>query len=163
MVQVSSMNIFPIVNEFYDAIRENFVFDDEKCCGETLDNPPGVDESVLHYRNFATEMDESTRNYMGFRNLDVSRLLSEVLGHLKEGDKIAIAGRNLESDSQKNGTEAQGLISALKAKNLTVRFAPGPDAMADFCFLKQTRKELIGTSKSTYLQLAAYMGVPPWS
>mmetsp|Transcript_37556 Transcript_37556/g.45342 ORF Transcript_37556/g.45342 Transcript_37556/m.45342 type:complete len:264 (+) Transcript_37556:511-1302(+) len=160
MVRVNSLVIYPIVNEFYDAIREAFIFDEEKCCGGALENPPAADESVLHYRNYATEMKEFERNRMGYLNLDPSRISSEVLGHLKEGDKIAIAGRNLESDAQTNGTEAYGLASALKSKNLTVRFAPGPDAMADFCFLTHTRKELIGTSRSTFLQLAAYMGVP---
>ena len=160
MVTVNSLIINSIVNEFYDAFRKNFVFDNEKCCGNTLKYPPGVNETVLHYRNFQTEMKESTRDRLGFRNLNVSRISSEVLGHLKEGDKIAIAGRNLESNSKKKDTEAYGLVSVLTAKNLTVRFAPGPDAMADFCFLTHARKELIGTSKSTYLQLAAFMGGP---
>mmetsp|Transcript_21595 Transcript_21595/g.60282 ORF Transcript_21595/g.60282 Transcript_21595/m.60282 type:complete len:82 (-) Transcript_21595:133-378(-) len=32
--------------------------------------------------------------------------------------------------------------------------------MENFCFLKRARKELVGTAKSSYLQLAAYLGGP---
>ena len=161
MVRVNSLNVYPIVNEFYDTIRKTFVFDDEQCCKETLKDPPAEDETVLHLRNYVTEMGKfSRRQELGFEELDEGFLTSEVLGHLKEGDKIALAGRNFEKDSKTNITQAYRLVSAIRAKNLTVRFTTGSDPMTDFCFLKSARKELIGSSKSTYLELAAYLGGP---
>jgi hypothetical protein len=161
MVRVNSLNVYPIVNEFYDTIRKIFVFDDEQCCKETLKDPPAEDETVLHLRNYVTEMGKfSRRQELGFEELDEGFLTSEVLGHLKEGDKIALAGRNFEKDSKTNITQAYRLVSAIRAKNLTVRFTTGSNPMTDFCFLKSARKELIGSSMSTYLELAAYLGGP---
>ena len=72
--------------------------------------------------------------------LDKEHLYSEVLGHLKAGDKLALAGRNLERDSQNNQTEAYGISKALEAKNLTLRFAPRNTPMENFSFLKKTKK-----------------------
>ncbi len=167
MVRVNTLNVYPIVNEFYDEIRETFVFD-EKCCGKTLTNPPGNDESVLYLRNYATEIrKEKKRRAHGFEELDSDRLVSQVLGHLKPGDKLALAGRNLKSDSQYNNnnnnnktTQAYGIVSALEAMNLTLRFTPGTDEMEDFCFLRRTKKELIGNPASTYFELAAVLAGP---
>ncbi len=160
MVRVDALNVYPIVNEFYDEIRETFVFDESKCCGNTLDEPPGPDETVLHLRNFATDVKKENRRARGFEELDSDRISSELLGHLEEGNKLALAGRNLKSDSQNNRTEAYEIISAIKAKNLTLRFTPGSSEMEDFCFLTRTKKELIGTSSSTYFLLAAYLAGP---
>jgi hypothetical protein len=157
MVRVDSLMVYPVINEFYDDIRNEFVFDDANCCGKTLEEPPEPDESVLHLRNYATEMKESRRNSLGFSELPGHRLVDDVLGHLQQGDKLALTGRNLENDSRNNETEAYELIRALRAKNLTLRFSPGSSGMEDFCFLKSAQKELIGTSKSTYLALAAYL------
>ena len=106
MIQVNSLVVFSIVNEFYDEIQENFVFDEAACCGKTLEAPPGEDESVLHYRNFATELKESRRESLGFEELSGDRLVSDVFRSLSPGDKLAVAGRNLERDSQNNTTEA---------------------------------------------------------
>ena len=161
MVLVNNLVVYPIVNEFYDDIRKTFVFNEQACCGKTFEGPPGEDESVLHLRNFATEMKESSRKRLGFEELGSSRLVSEVLGHLKDGDKLALVGRGLESDAQNNKTEAYEIVKALASKNLTLRFAPsGNNGVEDFCFLTHTRKELIGSSKSTYMALAAYLAAP---
>ena len=96
---------------------------------------------------------------MGFEEMSSHLLAHHVLGHLKEGDELAITGRNLARDSERNDTESYQLVQELRGRNLTLRFAPGNDPMADFCFLTKARKELIGTSKSTYLELASYIGV----
>ena len=160
MVRVSSLREVPIIDEFYDLIRDTFIFDDAHCCGATLNAPPQKDESVFHYRNFATEMKLSTRVKLGFEELDPKRLAWEVFRNLKPGDKIAITGRNLEIGSKRNNTEPYKLLHALKGRNLTVRFSPGSDAMEDFCFLKSAKKELVGAYKSSYVKLAAYFGGP---
>ncbi len=161
MIRVQYINIFSVVDKFYDDLLKTFVFDDEICCGKTLDEPPEDDETILHLRNFATELRrESLRKARGFEQLDKDRIASELLGHLKEGDKIALAGRNLQRDAADNSTEAYGIVESIKAKNMTVRFSPGTSGMNDFCFLKSARKELIGTSTSTYTVLASIMAGP---
>lgn len=158
MVRVEDMNIWGFTHPFYDDMRKEFMFDELKCCGKSLENPPASDETVLHLRNFYTE--KSTRDLLRFRELDADRIASELLGQLKEGDKIALAGRNIEKDAQKNDTEAFGIVSAIKAKNLNLRFSPGTDAMEDFCFLTFAEKELIGNFMSTYFLLAALWARP---
>ncbi len=161
MVPLNAMNLFNVPNEFYDEILKEFIFDENECCGKTLEEPPDHDESVLHLRNFATELiKDDFRRTRGYQELDANRISSEVLGHLKEGDKLALVGRNLKVDAQNNKTEAYGIVSALQAKNLTIRFSPGTDDMEDFCFLKNAKKELIGSSRSTYCVFAAYLGGP---
>lgn len=161
MVRVDSLKVYSVVNEFYDDIRKTFVFNEQQCCGETLNQPPNFDETVLHLRNYATEIrKQRIRLAHGFEELDSERLSSEVLGHLKGGDKIALAGRNLKSDAKKNSTEVYRIVSALEAKNLTVRYTPGTSGAEDFCFLTRTKKELIGTPVSTYLELAAFLAGP---
>ena len=137
--------IYSIVDEFYDLMRATFLFDDAKCCGSTLDHPPRPHETVLHLRNYATELPKKDRWKGGYQELSTEQLVTKLLGHLRKGDELAIAGRKLAHDAQIEGTEAYNP----PADN---------DAMADFCFLRHTRKELIGTTKSTYLQLAAYLG-----
>jgi len=158
MVRIANMNLWAYKDPFYDDMRKDFIFDESKCCGKSLENPPASDETVLHLRNFYTEI--STRDLLHYRELDADRIASELLGQLKEGDKIALAGRNIKEDAQKNDTEAFGIVSAIKAKNLTLRFSPGTDPMEDFCFLTFTEKELIGTSMSTYFILAALWARP---
>eukprot|EP00537_Pseudo-nitzschia_pungens_P005477 CAMPEP_0172362862 /NCGR_PEP_ID=MMETSP1060-20121228/6376_1 /TAXON_ID=37318 /ORGANISM="Pseudo-nitzschia pungens, Strain cf. cingulata" /LENGTH=491 /DNA_ID=CAMNT_0013085467 /DNA_START=51 /DNA_END=1523 /DNA_ORIENTATION=+ len=160
MVRVDNLNIKVPLDLYYDEIYKAFAFDDATCCGKTLINPPESDESVLHYRNFASELKMSRRKRMGFMEMTGDKLVSQVLGHLNPGDKIAVAGRFLDRDSQNNQTEAYELIRGLERKNLTVRFTPGSGSMEDFCFLKKTRKELIGPAKSSFVQLASYLGGP---
>jgi len=165
MVRVDALTIYPIVNEYYDDFRKTFVFDDNGCCGKTLENPPKDDETVLYLRNYATEIrKEHRRKSHGFQELDTDRLLSQVLGHLKPNDKLALVGRNLKLDAQDNTTQVYEIIQGLYAKNLTqqqqLRFTPGTDEMEDFCFLTHSKKELIGTPASTYLELASYMAGP---
>ena len=160
MVRIRSMEIYRVVDTLYDELRATFAFDDEACCGKTLEHPPAEDESVLHLRNFAMEMRESLRKQKGFQQLDKERIATEVLGHLQDGDKIALAGRALEKDAANNSTEAYGIVKSIQAKNLTVRFSPGESGMEDFCFLKNAKKELIGSSKSTFAQMAAYLAGP---
>jgi len=159
MVQVSSLTVYPIIDEFYDDLRRTFVFDDKHCCGSTLENPPLPDESILHLRNYATEFKKERQVSLGFEEIPSDRLVNEVLGHLKAGDRLALLGRNLEKESEKEGTQAQNIIEAIRSKNFTMRFAPSTDdPMADLCFLTHSKKELIGNPKSTYFELAAYLG-----
>lgn len=161
MVPVDSLEVFPIVNEFYEDIRKTFLFDENKCCGKTLEAPPGEDESVLYLRNYATEIRRiNTRLRWGFEELDKDRISSELLGHLKQGDKLALVGRNIKVDTENESTEARGIFQALNAKNLTLRFTPGDSGLEDFCFLQKTTKELIGTPISTYFSLAVFLAGP---
>ena len=75
MIRVDYLEIYKIVDAFYDDILRTFVFDDERCCGKVLEEPPAHDETVLHLRNFATELRrESLRTSLGFEQLDKDRI-----------------------------------------------------------------------------------------
>jgi hypothetical protein len=102
----------------------------------------------------------STRISKGFEELDPKKIAYELFGNLNAGDKIAIAGRNVLKDSQRNDTDIYKVVKELEERNLTVRFAPGKSAVEDFCFLKRAKKELVGTYKSSYVKFASYLGGP---
>jgi len=157
MVKTNKILVDLFFDKYYDDILKLFVLNEKKCCGKAMVYPPANDEVVLHLRNFATELDgQEKREKMGFQELDSHRISTEVLGHLKAGDKLALVGRNLESDAQDKSTEAYQIVSALEPKNLTLRYSSFSSPLEDFCFLKKTKRELIGNYKSTFLTLAAF-------
>lgn len=161
MIRASKMADWELMDTYYESIKEFLAFDDARCCGETLNVPPLEDETVMHYRNFATEIrKEGRRKRGGFEEMNATEVVSTLLGNLNPLDKIAITGRNFEKESKKNSTKAYNIVRALKERNITVRHSPGSDAMEDFCFLKSAKKEFVGPTKSTFTQMAALMGGP---
>ena len=100
----------------------------------------------------------STRESLGFEELEPKWLSYELLRNLQDGDKIALAGRGLARDARIKGTEAHAIVSALESRNFTLRFSPGNDGMSDFSFLTHVQMEFIGGALSTYAQFAACMG-----
>jgi hypothetical protein len=91
---------------------------------------------------------------MGFEELSPERIANELFAHLTPGDKVAITSRHIEGrDSTLH--EVQRL---LKKRGLIVRVMENKDPMHDFCFLKHAQKELVGTTRSTFVMWAAYLG-----
>lgn len=133
-----------LVDRYWKYFRTFFALD-LKCCG---DEEPHPDESVFHFRNFATEMpkykgtlEEATPNQTAF----------ELFGHLKAGDRVAITSRF-------NNEHVQLYVDALRARKIDVRVIQGQSGIQDFCFLTKARKELIGNFQSTFVFWAAILG-----
>jgi hypothetical protein len=136
----------PLADQFYDENRQFFHFSESSCCKLKADS----DESVFHYRNFKQEM-PNRWNSLGYHEADPQQTVNDLLGHLKEGDTIAIVTRF-------SGESAQSYVDAFEARGLKVRVVDGQDGPADFCFLMSARKEVVGLTKSSYLMWAGYLG-----
>ena len=98
-----------------------------------------------NYRNFEALKDKKP----WFDELSSNEIATNVLGHLKAGDKLAIVTANRKP--------TRGLIQAMRARNVTVRavISKGDDFMADFFFMLSARRELIGRAESTFFMWAA--------
>jgi hypothetical protein len=53
---------------------------------------------------------------------------------------------------------SRAYIQALEHRGINGRMIPNQTDMADFCFLKQASKELVGNARSTFIFWAAYLG-----
>jgi hypothetical protein len=135
----------PLSDKFYHQHRQFFRFSDS-CCNLKAD----PDESVFHYRNFKHELPTVWDSY-GFHEADPQQAANDLLGHLMEGDKIAIVTRF-------SGESAQSYVEAFEARGLKVRVVDGQDGPADFCFLMSARKEVVGLTRSSYFMWASYLG-----
>ncbi len=135
-----------LADRFYQKSREFFHFNESACCTVKAD----PDETAFHYRNFKKEMPRRWNSY-GFHEADPQQAANEVLGHLKEGDKVAIVTRF-------GGETTQPYVDAFEARGLKVRVVDGNDGPADFCFLMSAQKEIAGLALSTYFEWAGYLG-----
>lgn len=135
-----------LVDKYLDRMRDLFQFDFDKCCGN---HPrPLDDETVLHFRNFATELTNSTS---GLEDITPKQTADVLLGHLQPGDKVVITSRF-------QNERLQDLVMALQAKGLVVRVLEGQTGEQDFCFLLQSKKELVGNFQSTFVFWGALLG-----
>mmetsp|Transcript_11160 Transcript_11160/g.23527 ORF Transcript_11160/g.23527 Transcript_11160/m.23527 type:complete len:415 (+) Transcript_11160:135-1379(+) len=130
-----------LFDRYYDELRKYFYFDldNRECCKQV----PDPDEAVFHFRNFLTEMPRRGQA-LGFSELKADQVASDLFGHLKPGEKIAIITRFTSE-------LAQPYVSALRARGLQVRVIEGQNGVQDFCFLMSAQKEIVGIAYSTYL------------
>lgn len=134
-----------VVNRYLENLRNLFLFDYATCCGN---QSPYQDETVLHFRNFRAELAD---NYSGLEDVSARQTSHILLQHLKVGDKVAITTRIHNDNLQRH-------VNALRAKGLQVRVIEGQSAAQDFCFLLQSKKELVGNFQSTFFFWAAVLG-----
>ena len=145
-LQSESLENTLVVDRCLDELRELFEFDYDTCCGKEL---PDDDETVLHFRNFETELigdDES-----GLKDISPSQTADVLLKHLERKDKVAITTRVFNEKLQRH-------VDALRAKGLQVRIIQGQSGPQDFCFLLKSKKELVGNYQSTFFFWAALLG-----
>jgi hypothetical protein len=88
---------------------------------------------------------------LGFEELSPNKTAFELFGHLKPGNKVAITTRF-------GGKAVEPYVAALKGRGLQVRVIEGQSGTQDFCFLMSAQKELVGSSLSTFVMWAAYLG-----
>jgi hypothetical protein len=85
---------------------------------------------------------------MGFKELGPKQTASDLLGHLRQGDKVAVVSRFSNGELDK-------YLSAMRDRGLRVRLIKGQSGRQDFCFLRSAQKEMVGVSISTYFYWAA--------
>ena len=138
-------------DKYLDRYKELFRYDDENplCCNPEIQPEP--DEAVFHFRNFKREMPRVYKR-LGFQELGPNQTAIDLFGNYKAGDKVAIVTRFGDDK------DANSLADKLRGIGLTVRLIAGNSGEQDFCFLKNTKKEIIGTYKSTFLFWAGILG-----
>ena len=94
-------------------------------------------------------MEEQTSR--GFEELDPTRTVKQLLGHLNEGQKVAVTTRFADDPIVKSYVKAM-------SQQFQVRLVTDQTGVQDFCFLMHAQQELIGVAKSTYARWAAYLG-----
>jgi hypothetical protein len=104
--------------------------------------------SGQHLRNFKTEVNPETAAKRGFRELGPNQTARDLLGHLRQGDKVAVVSRFTNEEVDK-------YLVAMRARGLRVRLIKGQTSRQDFCFLRSAQKEMVGVSMSTYFYWAA--------
>lgn len=106
---------------------------------------------MQHFRHFSKELSKEEQQSRGFEELDPHRVATELMGHLKAGQKVAITTRF-------DTSAVQEYVRAMEQRRLQVRVISGQTGVQDFCFLLRTKQELMGVAKSTYARWAAYLG-----
>ena len=92
---------------------------------------------------------------LGFEELTPRKVSSELLGHLKTNDRVAVVGRWFEGKENGNLKE---IVRLLADRGLQVRLVKGQTPVQDFCFLMNAQKELVATDRSTFSYWAAFLG-----
>jgi hypothetical protein len=103
---------------------------------------------LQHLRNFKTEVNPETAERRGFKELGPRQTANDLLGHLRQGDKVAVVSRFANDEVDK-------YLSAMRDRGLQVRLVKGQTSRQDFCFLRSAQKEMVGISISTYFFWAA--------
>lgn len=134
------------VDWFYHDLRWLLTFNDTACCKAL----PDADETVLHYRNFGSEMPKRGIA-LGFEELSPRKISEELLRNLTTGDKVAITSRFIN-------TAVEDIVNLLSARGIQVRVVNGQSPEEDFCFLSKAEKELVGFAKSSYVRWAGILG-----
>lgn len=132
---------------YYEPIREFFRMDEEICC--KLQPEPA--ESVLHVRNFLTELGQRAFA-MGFIELSPYRLVNELFRDVgvQENETVAIVSRFPET--------MQPYVNEFKKKHIRVRLINNQSGVEDFCFLRGAEHKMVGHYSSTFAAWAAILG-----
>lgn len=147
-----TLDAFPLIDKYYSQIRELMAFDNAQCCNRL----PEPNEYIFHFRNYESEM-PSTRAYdMGFAELSPQKTAKELFGHLKQtaDAKVAITTR-IPNQIARNRVEA------LEQEGVQAYLLDDQTAVEDFCFLKESKKELVGNARSTFVFWAGLLGTVP--
>jgi len=131
---------------YYDQFRRFFRYaDDNKfCCRKR----PHANETVFHYRQFATEMPKRAIE-LGFEEVSAINLLEQILIP-SNATSVAILSRfsNEQLDDYAN---------TLRNAGLSVRLILKQSPMQDFCFIKSAQRHIVGNARSTFFGWAALL------
>jgi hypothetical protein len=144
---LESLDVLPMIDHYFDHLRELLVFNDKACCARL----PESTESVFHFRNYESEMPERRAFEMGFAELSPVKVATELFAHLQPGDRVQIITRTFNQ-------KARNYAEALEVNGVKASVVTDQSTVQDFCFLKQTQKELVGSARSTFVMWAALLG-----
>jgi len=156
---------FAILNNSsrYRAIRELFAWNETACCQLKAD----PDERVYHFRNFLTELGQHRSFDENFIELSPQRTAQHLFGPVmtSDTDNDRPKGHGAASSSQdririvSRYPENLGPFSdALRAVGYNVTLSSPQRGVEDLCLLMSTRRELVGSIRSTFTRWAAILG-----
>jgi len=104
-----------------------------------------------HIRGFEKEVKKyEPMVKSGYEEIGAMQMAYNMLGHLKAEDKVALVAPSTEiALPYKNELERRGIKVRIVSQN----------RVQDFCFLMNTKKELVGQHASTYVFWAAILSV----
>jgi len=140
------------VDRYLDVIRNAFEFDNSKCCARI----PDSEETVFHFRNYMSEMPDWRAYAMGFSELSPNKTAQELFAssHWQKGkdDHITVTSRIPNK-------YARAYVEAFQQQlGVPSELISNQSGIQDFCFLKETKKTLVGNARSTYVFWAGVLG-----
>lgn len=148
---LETLDILPIIDSYYDQIRELLVFNNTACCARI----PESQDSVFHFRNYESEMPERRAFEMGFAELAPFKVANEVFAH---SYLQAANSTSVRITTRIFNQKARNYAEALQARGIPASVVTDQSAVQDFCFLKETKMELVGSARSTFVMWAALLG-----
>jgi len=139
-----TLDSFPLMDRYYDTIRESFAFNQSACC--SLDRPRN-NSIVFHFRNYQSEMPDRRAYDMGFAELSPQQAATELFADANGKQTIQITTRIPNRFAREYAT-------ALNA-TLVTEYESHP--MHDFCYMHQAQ-HLVGNARSTFAIWAGYLG-----
>ena len=143
---LETLDVLPMIDHYYDHLRDLLVFNDTACCALR----PESADSVFHFRNFESELTRGAYE-MGFAELSPVKVATELFGRLQPGDRVQITTRTFNQ-------KARNYAEALEERGINASVVTDQSSVQDFCFLKQAQKELVGGARSTFFMWAALLG-----
>ena len=148
-----SLDVYPLLDRYYDQFRRLFQIDPTACCTQR----PLANESVFHFRNFQSELPGSRAHDMGFDELSPNKTAHEVFDvastntYHNRTTGIAITTRIPNAASR-------AYVQALQHRGIPARLVTNQTGPQDFCFLASTQKELVVNARSTFGTWAGLIG-----
>jgi hypothetical protein len=137
-----------MVDRYVDKLRQVFEFD-QGCCARI----PDLHETVFHFRNYMSEL--PFWQSMGFEELSPNKTVHELFQskNFQRGkDHITVTTRIPNK-------YARAYVDAMEEKlGVPAELISNHTGLQDFCFLKETKKELVGNARSTFVFWAAVLG-----
>mmetsp|Transcript_7901 Transcript_7901/g.19055 ORF Transcript_7901/g.19055 Transcript_7901/m.19055 type:complete len:495 (-) Transcript_7901:357-1841(-) len=151
-----TLDAFPLIDKYYTQIREMMTFDNAKCCNRL----PEPNEYVFHYRNYQSELPRTRAYDMGFAELSPQKTAKELFGHLKKASSAGVAAKVAITTRIPNQV-ARNQVEALEQEGVQAYLVEDQTGVEDFCFLKESQKELVGNARSTFVFWAGLLGTVP--
>ena len=148
-----------MVDKYINKIRPLFEFNNKACCARI----PKSYETTFHYRNYMTELPDWRAYSMGFSELSVNKTVHELFKGLSfSSNNTTIPTTNKDHivvTSRIANKYARAYVEAFqKELGISSDLIKNHSGVQDFCFLKETTKELVGNARSTYVFWAAVLG-----
>lgn len=144
---LETLDVFPLIDHYFDQLRDLLVFNDTACCAKV----PEPSDSVFHFRNYQSEMPERRAYEMGFSELSPRQVATEVFAQMQPGERVKITTRTFNQ-------KARNYAEALQGRAINASVVTDQSDVQDFCFLKQAKKALVGSARSTFVMWAALLG-----